>query len=125
MAADCRASSSDFLDTQPSHQEDDEDFYDPDGVWCWYCGGWGHRARRCSSRLSRRELNSLFERTVSAEELSALHLDSDLQSLGAADSLEELREDLTTEAPDRHKSSGDLDDLAPQFGLARKQFDSP
>ena len=67
MAADCRASSDEFLDIPARSTCREEDYEDPDNIVCWYCGGWGHRARRCSSRLSRRELDAIFEHDLEIE----------------------------------------------------------
>ena len=67
MAADCRASSDEFLDTPGWAERQEEDYDDPDNIVCWYCGGWGHRARRCSSRLSREELDAIFEHDLEIE----------------------------------------------------------
>ena len=62
VAGDCRVNASQFLDTeQPDLEEEEPDQW---SVQCYYCGGWGHRARRCSSRLSRRELDALYEHQV-------------------------------------------------------------
>eukprot|EP00930_Biecheleria_cincta_P041330 TRINITY_DN2831_c0_g1_i1.p1 TRINITY_DN2831_c0_g1~~TRINITY_DN2831_c0_g1_i1.p1 ORF type:complete len:435 (-),score=66.63 TRINITY_DN2831_c0_g1_i1:508-1812(-) len=57
VAGDCRVDASEFLDMSEPETVDE----DPWSVQCWYCGGWGHRARRCSSRLSRRDLDALYE----------------------------------------------------------------